>query len=300
MRRTSWWVAALTGLSAALGLLLPDVYPDTAGTADMLRGFDVLSLVVVVPALVVALLAQRRPVPRVLPHLAEISLLAYVLYTYAYYVLGTGFTDLMLLHAAVFSSALAGLVLALARLDTGAVAASFAPGTHGRPAATILALLSLALASMWFFYAVHAAVTGVVPPGSALVESDTVVHLGIVLDLTLLVPLYAAAAVLLWRREPWGYVLGFVALTSGLLHQLSYLVALAAQYAGDVPGAVAFDAVEPVIILLYAAALATLLTGRRHSASGWDAPATSPAPAPHRATGTDPHEPSRRSHVDAR
>jgi hypothetical protein len=43
-------------------------------------------------------------------------------------------------------------------------------------------------------------------PGSAPAapETDTVVHLGMALDLTLLVPLYAAAAVLLWRRAPWG------------------------------------------------------------------------------------------------
>jgi hypothetical protein len=32
-------------------------------------------------------------------------------------------------------------------------------------------------------------------------------HLGYVRDLSLLVPVYATAAVLLWRRAAWGYVL---------------------------------------------------------------------------------------------
>jgi hypothetical protein len=300
--RTPWGAAALAGLSAVLGLVLPDVYPAVAGTDAMLRGYDLVTVIVIVPGLAASLLAQRRRAS-VRARLVEISLLTYLAYTYAYYVLGTGFTELMLLHAVTFTAALIGLVLALARVDTVSVAGSFAPGTHVRPAALILALLSLALGAMWVFYSVHATVTDEVPAGSALVETDTIVHLGIVLDLTLLVPLYAAGAVLLWRRAPWGYVLAFVALVSGLLHQVSYLVALAAQYIAGVPGAVAIDAVEPVIILLYAAAVAPLLRGLRRARSQPShpyGPSNSPLPAPRPATNTQPHEPSRRSHAHAR
>jgi len=91
-----------------------------------------------------------------------------------------------------------------------------------------------------------------------------VVHLGIALDLALLVPLYGVAAVLLWRRLPWGYVLATLALLPGILHQLTYLVAMPFQVAADVPGAVSTDPVEPVIVLLYLAAAALLLLGARH------------------------------------
>lgn len=268
----SWATAALAGVGAASGLLVPDVYPQTAGTDAMLRGYDLLTLLLVVPMLVAALLAQRRTRLDVPGRLAETSLLAYLAYTYAYYVLGTGFTSLMLLHGAVFSTALVGLVLSLARLDAHAVARAFAPHTHVRPAAAVLALLSVALGSMWVFFSVHSAVTGEVPPGSALVETEVVVHLGIVLDLTLLVPLYGAAAVLLWRRSPWGYSLGAVALAAGLLHQVSYVLALLAQHVAEVPGAVAFDPVEPTIVLLYAAGLITLISGLRPRSESQPAP----------------------------
>jgi hypothetical protein len=109
-------------------------------------------------------------------------------------------------------------------------------------------------------------VTGDVPTGSRLVETDTIVHLGMALDLTLLVPLYAAAAVLLWRRAPWGYALAGLALMAGVIHQVSYLVAMPFQVAADVPGAVAFDPGEPVIVLLYLAASVLLLRGVRRPA----------------------------------
>jgi hypothetical protein len=102
-------------------------------------------------------------------------------------------------------------------------------------------------------------VTGDVPVGSALVESDTIVHLGMALDLTLLVPLYGVAAVMLWRRAPWGLVLAAVALFAGFLHQISYIVAMPFQVAADVSGAVSYDPAEPIIVLLYVVASALLL-----------------------------------------
>ena len=123
---------------------------------------------------------------------------------------------------------------------------------------------------MWLAVCAAYLVTGSLPTGSALVETDTVVHLGIVLDLTVLVPLYLVAAVLLLRRRPWGFVLATVALVSGVLHQVSYLVALIAQDIAGVPGAVAFDPLEPAILLLYVAATVGLLTGRRRAPTSSD------------------------------
>lgn len=269
-QRAPWAAAALAGAAAALGLLVPDVYPDVAGTDAMLRGYDLLTFAVVVPGLVASLLAQQRSGGHVLAQLGEVSLLAYLVYTYAYYVLGTGFADLLLLHVAVLTTSLTALVLALGRLDVAGVAHAFGPRTRVRTAAVVLGTLSVALGAMWVYYSVHSARTGEVPPGSALVETDLVVHLGVVLDLTLLVPLYAAAAILLWRRSPWGYVLGVLTLASGLLHQISYVVALIAQDAAAVPGAVPFDPAEPVIVLLYTAALLALVTGLRQTTSSHD------------------------------
>ena len=56
----------------------------------------------------------------------------------------------------------------------------------------------------------------------------------------------------------WGFVLAAVALVAGILHQVSYLVALVFQYTAEVPGSVAMDPVEPLILLLYGVATALL------------------------------------------
>ncbi len=264
-RRRAWWVAVVVTVCAAvaslLGLVLDDAYAGDRATAEMLRGYDAVTLLVVLPALALALRGARRgSVPAWLA--VAVSLL-YLAYTYAYYLFGTGFNDLLLLHAVVFSGSLAGLVLTLTSLDAPTVAAGFSERARVRPVAAVLGLLAVALGGMWTAACVAYILSGTIPAGSALVETDTVVHLGIALDLAVLVPLYGVAAVLLWRRQPWGYVLAALALGSGLLHQVSYLVALVFQEAAGVPRAVPFDPVEPVILLLYAGAAAGLLRGRR-------------------------------------
>jgi hypothetical protein len=258
----AWLLGVLVLTASAAGLLVDGVYAGAASTEAMLRAYDLVHVALAVPALAAATVAARRG--SVLGRLTVAALAAYVVYTYAIYLFGTGFNDLFLLHTAVFGLSLWLLVLALAGLDTVALASHFGPRTRVRTIGGFLGLLSVALGGLWVYWAVDNAVTGEVPPGSQLVESDLLVHLGMAMDLSLLVPLYAAAAVLLWRRAPWGFVLAGLAVLPGLLHQVTYLVAMPFQVAAEVPGAVSTDPGEPVIVLAYVAAAVLLLLGTRH------------------------------------
>jgi hypothetical protein len=281
--RTRWrWayvlsiaVGMLALLASVAGLLTDGVYGEPGSTAEMLRGYDLVTLVFVVPALVLSQLQARRGSDRA--QLIWVGMLAYLVYTYAYYLFGMPFNNLFLLHAAVFSSSVFALVLTVCALDVPGIAARFSPRTPRRTVSAVLALLAAALGGIWIYASVGFITTGELPVGSALVESDVVVQLGLALDLTLLVPAYALAAVLLWRRVATGYVLATVLLIAGTLHQVSYMVALLSQSTAGVPGAVAFDPFEPVIAVLYLTATVALLlaAGPRpvHSAAGRSADA---------------------------
>ena len=257
----TWLVAALALAAALAGLLVDGLYTGDVSTAEMFRGDDLVTAVAVVPGLALALQFSRRGCVRA--QLATSGLVAYLVYTYAYYLFGTGFNDLFLLHVAVFATALWALVLTLIAIDVASVAERISHRSPVRAIAGILGALAVGLGGMWIYFAVNNAVTGNVPAGSQLVETDTIVHLGMALDLSLLVPLYAVAAMLLWRRAAWGYVLASVALVAGILHQVSYVVAMPFQFTADVPEAVSYDPIEPVIVLLYLAATALLVRGTR-------------------------------------
>lgn len=255
--------AALLGLSVAAavaGLLVDGIYTGAESTAAMFRGYDLVTVLVVAPALAVATLALHRRARG--PRLVVTSLAAYLLYTDAYYLFGTGFNDLFLAHIATWVAAGSTLVLGLRALAAVVDPPLRVARPRARLVAILLGLLTAALAGMWLAVVVDNILTGAVPEGSALVETVEVVRLGIALDLALLVPLYATAVVLLWRGTVWGFVLAAVALSSGLLHQVAYLVAMPVQVAADVPGAVRTDPAEPVIVLVYVLGLLLLARAR--------------------------------------
>jgi hypothetical protein len=250
-------VAFLMLVASAAGLLVDGLYHDPPSVSSMLRAYDLVTLAVVVPALAACLVGVRRR--SLLAEFVWVGLLAATVYTYAIYVFGTTFNDLFLVHVAASSGAIFALIMALVSFDAYGIARRLHLRTSRLVIAVILAVLALGLGGMWIVASLRFATTGDIPAGSALVETDGIVHLGIALDLALLVPTYATAAVLVWRRSAWGYVLAAVVLVSGVVHQIGYLLAMPFQAAAGVPGAVAFDAAEPVVVALFVAATALLL-----------------------------------------
>jgi hypothetical protein len=228
-------VIVLVAMAAAsvAGLLVDGLYQDPEPTASMLRGYDLVTLLVAVPLLATALWSMRRGSVRA--QLVWIGVLAYGVYNYAVYLFGSAFNDLFLVHVVVFSASLGALVSALSTLDTAGIARRMSLRTPARWISGLLAVLALGLGGMWIVNSVRFAVTGATPPGSALVETATVTHLGYALDLSLLVPAYTLAAVLLWRRAAWGHVAAAAVLISGTLHQVGYLVALPLQVRAGQP-----------------------------------------------------------------
>jgi hypothetical protein len=249
-------LAAATALGAAVcGLFLNGTYEAPTATIEMLRGYDFATLVVVSAALAIGLVRRQDDDTLLWP-----GLLAYLVYSYFFVAVTGGLGAVFLLDVAVLS--LSTFALALALSSTDAAARRVRHRAPSRVAGVVLGLLALGLGGMWLTATIVSAVTGQVPAGSVLVESELVVRLGILLDLALLVPVYAFAAVLLWRGSGWGMVLGFLAVVSGLLHQVSYLAAAVFQARADVPDARGFDTFEPVIIAVYLVALVALLLAR--------------------------------------
>jgi hypothetical protein len=255
---------AMAAASAA-GLFVRDLYQDPEPVAAMFRGYDLVALVVIVPILAITLLPALRPSARA--QLLWLAALAYSVYHSAMYVFGTEFNDTFLLQVAVFSLSVFAFGLAMANVDATEIGRRFAR-TPVRLVAGILLLLATALAVFWSAPSLRFAMTGELPAeGSKLIVPIAITHLGWTLDLSLLVPAYAVAGILLWRRSAWGYVLATVVLVAGVLQQMEYMSALVFQANADVRGARGVDPFEPVIVTLYLIpAVGLLSTIRAHPA----------------------------------
>jgi hypothetical protein len=255
------WLTAATatlvaGVSAA-GLFTSGLYTDSPAVEAMFRGFDLVTLIVVAPLLAATLWPGWRDRPAV--QLVRLSLLAYCIYNYAYYLFGAQLNAALLGHIAVFTASLYALVLSLAAFDIAGLASRFRRRTPVRSIAVMILLLALPLAAMQISGLAGFALTGSVPvEPSRLVVPLEFTRLGAVLDLSLLVPAYLLAAAWVWRRRAWGFLLATIVLVSGALHQVSYMTAMLFQLSAEVPGA-AFDVFEPAIVALFVAASVLLL-----------------------------------------
>jgi hypothetical protein len=254
-------VAALVAGASAAGLWAPGLYADAAAVEAMFRGYDLVTLVVVAPLLALTLLPAWRGRPAA--QLLRISMLAYCVYNYAYYLFGAQLNAALLAHIAIFTASLYALVLSLVALDVSGLAARFRPRTPVRAVAVILLVLGVPLAAIQVSGLAGFALTGAVPhEPSQLVVPLGFTRLGAVLDLSLLVPAYLLAAVWLWRRRAWGYLLATLVLVAGFMHQVSYIAGMLVQISAEIPGA-AFDPFEPFIVGLFATGGGLLLANLR-------------------------------------
>src|SRR6266536_1842562 len=239
--RTAWILSALVAVlmvaASAAGLWVRALYHDAPWASAAFRGGDLVTLVVAAPALVAALLLSRRGSRRA--QLVWAGTLAYSVYNYAFYVFGTTFNDVFLLHVALFSLSL--FALALANLDVAGIGAGFGRRATARWISAFLMVVAVGLGGMWIFSSLRFAATGRLPDG---VLPASGVHLVYSLDLALVVPSLALVAVLLWRRTAWGCVLAAVLSIYGAIYQLNFMSASVFQANAHVAGAAAFDPLE--------------------------------------------------------
>jgi hypothetical protein len=260
-RRLSVAVVGLLGAASAVGLAWRGLYRDAPANVATFRAYDLGSLTVATPMLAGALVRSRYGSPQA--DLLWAGMLAYVVYTYAYYVFGAAFNALFLVHVALFVLAALALVLTLRSLDLTSIPERLRPRTPVGVVSAVLGLLAASLGGMWTWFSLRFAVTGAPPAEGLLLQPAPIAHLGYAMDLSLLVPGYATASVLLWRRRPWGYVLGAVLLIASAVIQVNYVLALAFQAAARIPGATGFDPQEPYIAAAITGAAAVLLGGLR-------------------------------------
>jgi hypothetical protein len=252
--RAAFWlsgmIAALMVVASAAGLFVDDLYRDGPWAREALRGGDLTTIVVAAPVLLASMFVARRGSRAA--QAVWLGALTYSVYNYAYYVFGTAFNDIFVLHIALFSLSIAALVLMVANIDIDAIAARFHDVTGARLIGGFLATVGVVLGGLWLFLAIRFAVTGEL---MADLPADGI-HLVFAIDTSLLVPALVITGVLLWRRTPRGFVFGTAMAVMGALYQVNLLMAGLFQASADVRGVKAFPLEG--ILLATGFALATL------------------------------------------
>ncbi|HSK23329.1 MAG TPA: hypothetical protein VK906_09150 [Egicoccus sp.] len=246
-------VAVGAGAASVAGLVVDGLYRGPTVVAEGLRGGDLVTALGVVPALLALGPAAARGSRRALP--AVLGLLAYLVYTYAYYVFAAQFNALFLLHAAVFAGA--GAATGLVLRDAGAPK-TVDPPPYTRAVAVLLVMVGASLLGMLVTALVRFAAAGDLPT-DVLPYPEWRVHLGYALDLTMTTPALFVAAVGLWRRTAWGVLCGSAVTLWLAAYQFNYLASHLMLARADVAGVSLDDPRPYAMVAVFVVAAAALL-----------------------------------------
>jgi hypothetical protein len=201
----SWTLGAVLVAATTYGLLAGHAYRIDRDLEMASLGQDVLTLMVV-PVLIWA--GHRSRAGSLGGHLLWLSVLAYVAYAYATYLIGVPHNDAFLLYTIALGLSVAALADGLLRIDVTATAPAFA-GLPRRGVGWLLVITGTAFVLLWLSDIIPA-IPGAAPPRN-LGPGGTPFAI-YVLDLSLALPAVTATGVMLLRGHLAGPVLGAVVL----------------------------------------------------------------------------------------
>jgi hypothetical protein len=195
-------LAVVAAAAMAATIFVPGVLRGLPAMNGSARGTALVLLVVTIPTLVLAMLFAARG--SLAAALIWIGALAHVLYNSVLFLFATPFNSLFPLYVAMFSLALFSVILIVRRVDAEDLRARFSARLPVRAIAAYVLLIVVLNAIAWLKGVVPGLLSSGTPSfldGTGLTTSPTYIE-----DLAFWLPLMAVAAVWLWRRLAWGYL----------------------------------------------------------------------------------------------
>lgn len=197
-------LASVALLTAVVSFLAWGVFQrDVPMTVGNMRGTALTMLVLAVPLLVASMILSSRGSLRA--RFVWMGSLAYIAYNAVMFCFALQYNSFFLLFVALLGLSFWALVTLASQFDPFVVSASVT-GVRARTVAVYLLVCLVLFAVMWLRDIVPATVDNVLPgsfEGTGLTQNPIYV-----LDFAFTFPLLAVGAVWLWRRRPWGYVIG--------------------------------------------------------------------------------------------
>lgn len=198
--RISIIIAVLATAATLGGLFLPDSYQDGPWYNAQWYGQDAATLILDIPALMIALGLRRQPEVK----LILAALLAYFVYNYAFYGFVAKFNDLYLLHVAILSLSVFGLIFQLRQFDTDRFAVEVRRALWVKAGAAFALFVSVMLAIIWMQEILSHMLIENYRSETPTGEPGTIIF---TLDLGFVIPVALYGAIRGWQQRYWGLLL---------------------------------------------------------------------------------------------
>jgi hypothetical protein len=239
-------ITSLTAIASAGGLWINNLYNDNIYIKSTWYTNDSITLFLVVPLLVTSIYLSHKGSQRLL--LLLMGLIGYVFYNFAFYLFGAAFNIFFLIYAALVSLSAITLVVLSSNLAITDMAAKFAKRTPVKLVSIYLLFTSVMLFIIELGMIVPYLTSGIIPDTIKQTEHHSSEVFA--LDFCIVIPVSIIAAVLLWQRRSWGFMLSIIMLVKGFTYGLVLSIGTAILAYSDTYGK--WDPLMPMYILLVA------------------------------------------------
>ncbi len=206
-------ILVLTTSSSLLGLFRDGHYAESADHLARIYAQDAVLLVIGVPILALGAWFALRGSVR--GRIIWLGALAFMAYMWTHYAFVVAYNDFFLGYVVLFGLSLFTLVSGMLRTDPVPIYERLQGELSTQIYSGFLGVAAIGLTLMWLFDIVSALLANELP--SAIVQLGPEAAHTYVIDLGILVPSLAIAAIWLWQRRPWGYVVTGVLLVFAAL-----------------------------------------------------------------------------------
>lgn len=215
------WAARLTVIVVFLsiiatvgGLVWDELYRDSELIKAVWFANDLITLFLALPLLLLAMHYALRGSLKA--QLLWAGSLWYLIYNYVFYLYGAAFNSFFLLYILLFTLPVYTLVIVFSNMDIALIKSSFNVRTPTRAISIFLFFFAIALGAPWVAMVLGFIFTEQIPPFEMTIVFAT--------DLSFLVSVLIFSAILLWKKNPWGYILGAMIMFKGLLYPLVLMI----------------------------------------------------------------------------
>jgi hypothetical protein len=202
-------ITLLMLLASLGGLFLHYLYQDSDFIQVAWRSNDMVTLLVAVPLMILSMVFAKRGSDRWL--LVWMGMLLYTLYNYSFYLFGAIFNKFFLVYASLVALSIYTLILSLSHLDVKSIAARFNAKTPVKAVSLYLVAVTLPLLYVEVSQCINFLISEKQPEAPPLIFA---------LDFIFVIPATVLAAVHIWNRHPWGYILAVLMLVKGFVYGL--------------------------------------------------------------------------------
>jgi hypothetical protein len=223
-RSAAYWLAAglvaASAAAAALTFFVPGVLSGPAAMNGSARGTALVVLALALPVLLWSMWTARAGGAHAV--VVWVGACAYLLYNALLFTFATPFNELFLIYVAMLSLSLWTVIAMLASIDVHQLRRRFSQRTPVVPIAVYILTIVVLNTFVWLRGIVPALVDET--PTAFLEDTGLTTNPVYVQDLAFWLPLAALAAIWLWQRRAWGYLIAGSVLVMWVIEAVSVAV----------------------------------------------------------------------------